>query len=700
MTDELIKSEVYDVDVLYKLRTKDFVPKAIKQKLKLYSKQTIQGNRVRVGYNFGKNYQTIKKGRLYANPRICLEGFPHEIRAALAQKYYWEVDMVNAQPVLLVNLAKRFNLGCPALEEYCTSRETVLQTLINEYSMTRDEAKTICLSVIFGGLRYQHPLLPRMYEELSHLAVLVSNQNPDLLSVASKDKDMKPKNNPQGSCLAVYIQNEERLVLQHLDAFFSSKGRSLDVLIFDGGLLRKTENETHLDNNLLREAEEYLLDKTGFNVKLAVKPLEHTFDLEDKETIYTMSDMIDTAFACQKFISYYPDMFLLDNSDLFMRHPDTDLWVPYNLEDTKVLVLRVKNRLIFKQDTPLGIRLHNYGGDIKNVLLMLSWLPQYAPKGQVPIEFKGSLGDVPDLTSPESLEIIDLYSQLLSIVSNNNSDKKTYLTKYLAHSIQRPRELPGVCLVVTGGQGCGKDTTFKVFMDYVIGGTYAKNYDRNDIFFNFYDSHKSRKVMLKLQEANGKDCAENSHNLKALVTESRITLNPKHKNQMEVDNFARCIFTTNEGNPIQLEGDDRRYVLYDCSLEKVGDHEFWTKVYNLLMTDKAGQILYHHFLHINLDGFQIRQFPVSEYQEEVQQAWRSIEELFIEDWDGEEATVDTIYAKYRSFCLRLRLKEDSICNKLTFGKRLAAFSRDQKILKRLKDGYPRYRKPDTDPQIE
>lgn len=696
----ITKHEIYDVDMLQKLLQKDGISRQDKAHLKAYHKRRINGNQVLVDYGFPKHYATIQKGRLYPQPRIGIEAFPRDIRAALFQKYYWDIDMENAQPVLLVHLAKRLRMACPALEEYCERRVEVLGEIMRDHNLNRDEAKTLCISVIFGGYRDQHPLLPRMFAELKNLAVLVSNENPDLFAVSCKDKDMKEKQNPQGSCLAVYIQNEERLILQHLDSFFTSKGRSLDGLIHDGGCLRKLENESMVDSHLLREAEGYVFEKTSYNVRLAVKPMVHTFQFEQDAKIYPLNAVIDDLFACRKLVEKNPDTFLRDGCELFMTNPETGLWQPYNLEDAKSVVFQMNEALVFKQESALGLRTLNYGGNVKNVAAMLSCLPQCVPTGQVPIEFRGSLGEAPDLHAAESRRIVALYSELLSLISNHNNEKLDYLVKYLAHAVQKPREIPGVCLVVTGSQGCGKDTTFNIFMEYVLGSIYSTNYDRNEHFFNPYDSSKGRKVMLKLEEANATYCSENSHSLKSLITNKKIKINPKHKIEYEVDNFARCIFTTNEGNPVNLEGDDRRYVLYDCSLEKSKDRAFWKDVHTTLFTETAGRILYHYFKSLDIQSFDVMTFPVSEYQQEVQQTWRSIEDLFIEDWDGEEANVESLFNKYRQFCIRLKMKEDSICNRMTFSKRLAAFSRDGKIKRRIKDGCSLYSKPEADPLIE
>lgn len=700
----IVREEFFNVNGLKDLLNSKAVSDQDKKYLKAYKKRARNSgnNKVAISYDFAKEWQTIQKGRLYPTPYTSSQtGFPSQIRAVLAEKFYWDIDVVNCQPVLAIQIAKRYNILTPSLEEYCLRRDEIFDEMMKETGMTRDEVKTEWIRVMFGGTSFAHPLIQRVKKELTMLAAVLKEDNLDIYNnILRLKEEQRKKSDPLFSCLAVYLQNEERLCLLALDEYVCSKGRHLDVLNYDGAALRKLPNETALPSSFLSDAEAAVKAKTSYTIYLKVKPYEHSYQFEKTDFVYPIDAVIDDLFACRMLVQKNPDTFLLDGKEIFMTNPITGLWQPFDLEDAKTIVVQSQSSLVFRQETAMGIRVHNYSGNQKNVLSMLSYLGQCIPSGEVPIEFLGSLGEPVDLETQESRRVIELYTQLLSLISNHNKEKLDYLLKYLAHAVQKPRMIPGVCLVITGGQGCGKDTTFKIFMNYVLGPTYATSYDKNEHFFNPYDSSKARKVMLRLEEANAKFCSENSHSLKALVTNDKIKINPKLKKEYEVSNFARCIFTTNEGNPINLEGEDRRYVLYDCSMEKAKNREFWNVVYSTLFTTKAGQILYHYFKSIDIETFDVMTFPVSEYQQEVQEAWKTVEEKFLEDWDGEEANLETIFTKYRQFCLRLKIKEDSICNRMTFGRRLTAFSRDNKIQRRQIHGYPYYSKPEADPLIE
>jgi parallel beta-helix repeat protein len=48
-------------------------------------------------------------GRMFAKGALSLQSFPRAIRATLAHSFYYDIDMVNAHPVILSHLCKSKN---------------------------------------------------------------------------------------------------------------------------------------------------------------------------------------------------------------------------------------------------------------------------------------------------------------------------------------------------------------------------------------------------------------------------------------------------------------------------------------------------------------------------------------------------------------------------------------------------------------
>ena len=134
---EHTRKEVYDVNVMAHLLRHDGVSKQDKKQLRDYKRMARDGNNVIVEYIFGKGWADIRRGDLYAKHSLGLASFPREIRGALAQKYYWDVDMANAHPVILSGMCKRDGLVCPKIDEFILNRKIILNELMEQNGRDR-----------------------------------------------------------------------------------------------------------------------------------------------------------------------------------------------------------------------------------------------------------------------------------------------------------------------------------------------------------------------------------------------------------------------------------------------------------------------------------------------------------------------------------------------------------------------------------
>jgi hypothetical protein len=612
--------------------------------------------------------------------------FPKDIRAALAQKYYWDIDIENAQPTLLIVLAKQYDVGCPALIEYCENRVTVLEEISRSCDISRDEAKQICLSVLFGGFRGHHPLLPRMYLELKELSLKVSAINPKLFA---KCKDAA---SPFASCLAVYIQNEERIVLQQIDEFLSTRGRSMDVLIYDGGLVRKTSGELEFPTSLLRDAEEHIKTKTNYSIRLAVKPLSHTFDVEEKEQLLPATLLINDEYAAKTFVNLVGDRLRKVDGCLWVLLSD-GLWSS-SAESLRVLISEFSSRLVFKQQGALGLKLFDYGGNEDKIPKLIKQVGLHAHQGTFPLQLAYTLEE----SKGDTQEPLELFLGLVGILTSHQPALEEYVLNWLAHMLQKPFDLPGVALIVTGRKGYGKDTLFDFLGEFVIGQQYFTNYTENNQLFDHHDTGKVQKLLVKVEEADRAICMKNSSALKGMITASKMMVNPKNKQPFQTTNFCRYVLTTNKGNPVEFSEGERRYVLLASSGEKKGDLPYWLSIRATLFTAIGGKQVADYLLARDLSQFVPQRLPANDYQDAVVESEVSIEERFLDDWDGEECSNKELFRLANRFCSQINYPVYDNC--ISFGRRLLAPIRDGKLLKRMSHGCVMYRKPGVPPTCQ
>ena len=286
--------------------------------------------------------------------------------------------------------------------------------------------------------------------------------------------------------------------------------------------------------------------------------------------------------------------------------------------------------------------------------------------------------------------MLELFDELINIITQNKHALKDYVLKYFAHLVQKPTENPNVSLIITGEKGVGKDTLVDLLGVYVIGKVYFHNYQSNHQFFDKYDTNRKYKFLVKLEEADRKYFLEDASLLKSLITARNNTFNPKGMPSFDCENFIRYIFTTNKANCADMKGGERRFVICPCSSQRKGDFKFWDEVYSILYTNEAGRIIADYLLSFNLDDYNPRKQPENDVQDSVVESEKNELDLFIEQLDSNEYTPTELFTKYRDFCIEKELFY--VKTTIGFGKKLLNYVVRGSISKRKSSGEWLYKK--------
>ena len=61
---------------------------------------------------------------------VGMQGLRGEIRSTSSRKLYWDIDMVNAHPVLLLQVCQKNGWKCDTLDYYVSNREKYYRVLL------------------------------------------------------------------------------------------------------------------------------------------------------------------------------------------------------------------------------------------------------------------------------------------------------------------------------------------------------------------------------------------------------------------------------------------------------------------------------------------------------------------------------------------------------------------------------------------
>lgn len=268
-------------------------------------------------------------GRLIGNG--SMQSFPRFVRHTICHEMYWDLDIVNCHPVLLLQLCKKQRLSTPCLESYVRDRDTVLKDTMSTYNVSKDQAKNLFIRILYGGTfkGWAHDnavfgdesgYTQQFQEEMSQI------QNHYWLRHPKLQKLVETKPHPKGSLLAIVLNIEEDKILSEIVRFEEQHhGRVIDVLMFDGCQIRREADRIITDAEL-QECSDWIFHETGYRVDLMLKPMDELVDLSEAKPQYHLvcKTEHDAAIALKEL--HGADLFKFCNGQLCVYDHRTGMW--------------------------------------------------------------------------------------------------------------------------------------------------------------------------------------------------------------------------------------------------------------------------------------------------------------------------------------------------------------------------------------
>ena len=220
----------------------------------------------------GKRYQVQGVGGL--------QGLPRLIRHSISSEFYFDLDMANCHYVLLENYCRIHAIPCPEVSHYIKNREEVLSELVKSgRTRGRDHSKKLLLALlnyISSAKEDDPPFLCRLREEMKRIHRVVMEREPAFL--AKSVSGPKASYNLGGSVFNKLLISMEVDMVTSFKEFLEMKGCSVEVVVHDGIQIRKIADDKV--EQLMREAEEWVLARLGWRVKFTCKKMdENALDL-------------------------------------------------------------------------------------------------------------------------------------------------------------------------------------------------------------------------------------------------------------------------------------------------------------------------------------------------------------------------------------------------------------------------------------
>ena len=198
----------------------------------------------------------------------CLSYLKKEIRNSIMPKNIKDIDMINAHPVILLNVCQKNNVSCNILKNYVENRELIL----NSFGDNRKFVKERFLTILNGGFKEK-------YSDDNRINNYLKLFEKEIIEIQkyfySKDKRYFEKGyNHLGKNLSRIILDLENQILQIMINYFVSKRINIFTLEYDGLKIYSNDKSKHFSIN---DLEKIILEKTEINMKLSFRNIEDSF---------------------------------------------------------------------------------------------------------------------------------------------------------------------------------------------------------------------------------------------------------------------------------------------------------------------------------------------------------------------------------------------------------------------------------------
>lgn len=203
-----------------------------------------------------------------------------------------------------------------------------------------------------------------------------------------------------------------------------------------------------------------------------------------------------------------------------------------------------------------------------------------------------------DCTPPkESKHITDglniIWSHINEVICSGDQSCFDYVKKWICHFVNGRKMKTS--LYLKGQQGAGKSTVPNFLID-VIGAGNAFKTQSNNCLVNRFNAELQGITLLVLEELKCNSTSEwkvmNSA-LNVMITEQLLSIEAKGKDAINIKNHLSIIITSND-SPIQLNQKDRRYMMSDISDKRIGDSEYFNKLYEYLNDEEIQKAFYFY----------------------------------------------------------------------------------------------------------
>lgn len=619
-----------------------------KKSLKNFSKKRYNKLRgVEIKYT-----QPNKYGRYIA--KNSLQIFQKDVRKYISGKYVYDLDFASCHPSILLQLFMK--------------HEIYVDKFLKEYIENKDKA-TIKYKIknkieVIGVINNENAPTKQCYEKLHSniydklLPLLLKDTvNKQLmLRVKAKRRKKNKRYNFNGGFIADFLQNIENKLLQSFYNYCLEENVNVESLFFDG--LSVSKDSFELTEEFISNAEKYIFENTGYEIKIVSKPTDTdwipiidetnlikgkteepdylTWDTEHAGTLYAEcfnDDGFRDPEKCRELIDY------INNFVCLIDTPHSYGWRKYSNEK---FCFRNESKIISR----LGKKKFHLLNEFNNRLEYDKIGFHIDDKTFDPKVY--NLYIRPNMNTDISIQIMDrcptIFDFFLNIINKGDLNSYNFFINYAACMVQYGRT--DQILLLRGLMGTGKGTLKKI-LTAIIGDEYVLSSSNLNTLSKQFNANMENKILVVIEEVpmNASNYHSIQQRIKDLTDTPKLGIERKGIDPYDIPNNINYIFNSNNLSPIKITEDNRRVMCMDVSTFQVKKRDYWDKIDKELKDNIEYLRHYFYTLNYNRDLNSIR--PTTEAEKDLIQITSNPTEKYLNEFVITEDTAFTdIYDKY------------------------------------------------------
>lgn len=633
---------------------KDIYIKELKKWLKKAIKENELYGYSKSKYKFSKNL--VNCGRVYVQG-FGVQRLTKSLRGFLIKNKSIDLDIENCHPSVLYYIIKKYYSNYESefslIKDYYLNRKKWL----NDYNCNKKQILTTMNTN--QKIKSNNQRLIKLDLEFKKIQKLIWDtfeNKYDLPSTILQKKNNIVKNK-EGKYLNVILTFFENIFLQKVMRHEQLKS-IINTPMFDGMTLTQ---DVIPEKEILKICNDITNE---YGLKWSIKEHDESIkkdegvDVNFKSSLTYEEQKIE--FEKNHFIIKNPLLFGLiyeidgeDKYQFYGKEKFRDLVKPIKYFDTEKGDLEFfpqwledENRLSYKE---------------------IKFIPRFEENIDIFNSFKG-FNYKHEIEKPEDETelnyVVEKFKEHISLLCNHDLNSTNYLFKFICHLLQLPDKKPGTAIILKSKQGFGKDTLID-FVEKMIGTEHVLRTAEMDDIFGNYNVGLRDKLLLQLNEVEGKDGFSNKEKIKNIITEDKTIIREKYISAYDQKNYLRLFILSNNLNPIEITHDDRRFAVFK-SHHKKPTQSYFNNLHQIINNDEQMHLLFNYCMNYDISDFDPRnQRPRTDAYNSMREhnenpLYRYMYNNFIkgeykENFDSEECkkkkNQNTIYIKSNSlFC--------------------------------------------------